>query len=159
MKKANLISAINTQLTAIITQAKVRLASSLLLDEVYPSVVRDTNLASTVLIKNDNLNLAYDVSLVKTGRMVFLKGIITNNELTDINDSNANNFFFKISNDEFLPNLASIYDNKTVIVGGESVELLPTLIVDSSEYFVKLYVSNLAAGASTSFNLFYPTKN
>lgn len=159
MKKANLISAINTQLTAIITQAKVRLASSLLLDEVYPSVVHDTNLASTVLIKNDTLNLAYDVSIVKTGRMVFLKGIIKNNELTDIDDSNANNFFFKISNDEFLPNLASIYDNKTVIVGGESVELLPTLIVGSSEYFVKLYVSNLVAGASTSFNLFYPTKN
>ena len=75
--KTNLISAINTQLTAIITQAKVRLASLQLVNEIYPTPISDTQSTTNVVTKIST-NFTYNLQFTKTGRNIHICGIITN---------------------------------------------------------------------------------
>lgn len=158
--KTNLISSINTQLTALITQAKVRLAASLITEELYPEIITDTNLASTVLIKNPSLNLAYNVSLVKTGRMVFLKGSIKNNTAETITDLDFANFFFKIENQNYVADAASVFNNKIIVSSTKNVSFQTDLISIGSPFYNSLFfINNIAAGETVYFNAYYFTKN
>jgi len=75
--KTNLISAINTQLTAIITQAKVRLASLQLVNEIYPIPISDTQ-ATTNVVTKIGTNFTYNLQFTKTGRNIHVYGSITN---------------------------------------------------------------------------------
>ena len=80
--KTDLITAINTQLTAIITQAKVRLASLAIVNELFPTEYRELHeqiLPDELEITTPELsNLFYDISFVKRGNTVYINGYIRN---------------------------------------------------------------------------------
>lgn len=97
--KSNLLSSINTQLTAIITQAKHRLSMSALVDELYPSVISDTQATTNVLTASNATDRTYSLKIVKQGRCVTIKGRMKNT-LTSII---SNVPFATITNAEFLP--------------------------------------------------------
>ena len=104
--QTNLISAINAQLTAIITQAKVRLASLQLVNEIYPTPILDTQDTTNIATKI-GINFTYNLQFTKTGRNIHLYGIITNVSgliLDSVED------ILKITNPEFEP-----YTNYTLI--------------------------------------------
>ena len=75
--KANLISAINTFLTAVINPTKHRSSMSTLVDNIYPTVIYDTNSTTTVFTKADN-DFIYDIKVAKVGRLVNICGSFTN---------------------------------------------------------------------------------
>ena len=97
--KTNLISAINTQLTAIITQAKVRLASLQLVNEIYPTPISDTQLTTNVVTKIGT-KFNYNLQFTKTGRNIHVYGFIKNvsgSILSSVED------ILEVTNSEFEP--------------------------------------------------------
>lgn len=96
--KSNLLSSINTQLTAIITQAKHRLSMSALVDELYPSVISDTQATTNVLTASNGTDRTYNLKIVKQGRCVTVTGRLKNT-LTSIV---SNVEFATVTNAEFL---------------------------------------------------------
>ena len=80
--KTDLITAINTQLTAIITQAKVRLASLAIVNELFPTEYRELHeqvIPDELEITTPELsNLFYDISFVKRGNTVYINGYVRN---------------------------------------------------------------------------------
>ena len=105
--QTNLISAINTQLTAIITQAKVRLASLQLVDEIYPTPISDTQLTTNVVTKIGT-KFTYNLQFTKTGRNIHVYGIITNISGSILSSSLEE--ILEVTNSEFEP-----YTNYTLI--------------------------------------------
>lgn len=103
--KTNLITAINTQLTAIITQAKVRLASLEIVNELYPTVISETQATTNVLTAENSSDRTYTLKIAKQGRLVTIKGRLKN-ELSEIVGSID---WFTITNAEFLPSEATTY--------------------------------------------------
>ena len=97
--KTNLISAINTQLTAIITQAKVRLASLQLVNEIYPTPISDTQATTNVATKI-GVNFNYNLQFTKTGRNIHVYGTITNVSGVLLNSVEE---ILEVTNSEFLP--------------------------------------------------------
>lgn len=124
--KTNLISAINTQLTAIITQAKVRLASLQLVNEVYPTTQVETQ--STDVITTASADFDYNLNFTKIGRLVHVTGTITNVS-GSILGFGANVFEFKAT--EFYPNttLTQVVNandlNLTINASGEFQSISP----------------------------------
>lgn len=149
--KTNLISAINTQLTAIITQAKVRLASSLIVDELYPTVI-DENTATVGKVVTEentiNTNLTYNVSIAKQGRIVTIQGKITNLSDFIIDNSNIDNYFFEIVGGEYLKRSTGV--NIRHICSNGS-----TLLVSNN----KVYCNQIGAGETIDFKITYFTQN
>jgi hypothetical protein len=96
--KAGILATINGFITAIITQAKVRSAYSTLVDEIYPNVVTDSQLAETYTTKAGS-TLGYSITMHKSGNQVFIQGRITN--LTALSIGAQNVFTWK--NTEFKP--------------------------------------------------------
>lgn len=76
--KANLISAINGFLTAIITQIKVRSSVSVIVDEIYPASIVDTQASETYTTKAGTA-INYSIRITKSGNIAHVKGSITNN--------------------------------------------------------------------------------
>ena len=80
--KTDLITAINTQLTAIITQAKVRLASLAIVNELFPTEYRELHhqiLPDELEITTPEFsNLFYGISFVKRGNTVYINGYVRN---------------------------------------------------------------------------------
>ena len=80
--KTDLITAINTQLTAIITQAKVRLASLAIVNELFPTEYRELHhqiLPDELEITTPELSsLFYGISFVKRGNTVYINGYVRN---------------------------------------------------------------------------------
>lgn len=124
--KTNLISAINTQLTAIITQAKVRLASLQLVNEVYPTTQTETE--ATDVITTASADFDYNLNFTKIGRLVHVTGTITNVS-GSILGFGANVFEFKAT--EFYPNttLTQVVNandlNLTINASGEFQSISP----------------------------------
>ena len=103
--KTSLLSAINAQLTAIITQAKVRLASLEIVSELYPSVINDTQTTTNVLTASNATDRTYNLRIVKQGRCVTIKGRLKN--ATDEIVSNVD--FATITTSEYLPSETTTY--------------------------------------------------
>lgn len=124
--KTNLISAINTQLTAIITQAKVRLASLQLVNEVYPTTQNETQTTDVITTASADFN--YNLNFTKIGRLVHVTGTITNVS-GSILGFGANVFEFKAT--EFYPNttLTQVVNandlNLTINASGEFQSISP----------------------------------
>lgn len=76
MIKNDLITAVNTQLTAIITQAKVRLASLNIINELYPTTQIETHTTNVITIAD--VNFVYNLNFTKIGRLVHVTGTATN---------------------------------------------------------------------------------
>ena len=143
--KANLISAINAQLTAIITQAKVRLASSLIVDEIYPTTYYENyNGTSNVLVITtfQQEGFEYIVSFKKVGNTVFYSGNIFNNT-TEIKSG----YFIHIVNAEFLPQTDKLF--WTCASGGQRIEI-------SGDYF---NFEAVGASENTYFSGHYTTND
>lgn len=75
--KSAITTTINGFITAIITQAKVRSALSTLLDNLYPTVVIDTQATTTIFTKTDT-DFNYDIKTAKVGRLVNICGSFEN---------------------------------------------------------------------------------
>ena len=143
--KANLISAINAQLTAIITQAKVRLASSLIVDELYPTTYYENyNGTSNVLVITtfQQEGLVYLVSFKKVGNTVFYSGNVFN-ATTEIKSG----YFIHIVNTEFLPQTDKVF--WTCASGGQRIEI-------SANYF---NIEAVGASENTYFSGQYTTND
>ena len=142
--KANLISAINAQLTAIITQAKVRLASSLIVDEIYPTTYYERyNGTSNVLVITtfQQEGLAYLVSFKKVGNTVFFSGNVFN-ATTEIKSG----YFIHIVNTEFLPPLNKLFwtsasGGQRIVVSGDSFNI-EAVGASENTYFSGQYTTN-----------------
>lgn len=150
--KTNLLSAINAQLTAIITQAKHRLSMLEIVNEIYPTIVNQNHsTTNTIIAKNAIVNLAYDLNIVKSGRKVTINGSITNTTTEIIGSvSEDGNFFFEVVSSEFLPSTS---------------ETLPFFCygtdINTYVFFInnKLYCRNIPSGEQLYFNITYFTEN
>lgn len=81
--KASLLSSINAQITAVITQAKHRLAMSFLVEELYPQEITEIHSSvvqnnSLIITQPTDPNIFYNISFVKRGNTVFLNGVVSN---------------------------------------------------------------------------------
>ena len=90
--KSGILATINGFITAIITQAKVRSAYSTVVDEIYPNVVTDSQIAETYTTKAGS-TLGYSITMHKSGNQVFIQGRITN--LTALSIGAQNVFTWK----------------------------------------------------------------
>ena len=95
--KANIISTVNGFITAIITQAKLRSGFSTVVDNIYPTVITDTQDTTTVLTKTDT-DFEYEFKICKVGRLVHLSGYIENVTESAITDQPI----ASITNTEFV---------------------------------------------------------
>ena len=143
--KANLITAINTQLTAIITQAKVRLASVLVVDEIYPSKIVDNETTTTVLT-NDVVGLEYIITLWKQGNNVNVSGVITNNTAGIL----SNIDLISITNAEYQPDATAL--NPFRFYGSD------ILFQVTNTNKIKI-IDSLGVGNSVSFNFNYKSND
>lgn len=153
--KSNLISAINAQLTAIITQAKVRLASLQIVNEIYPDIISETRTTTsyTSRITTPNgvkTNITYHVFIVKQGRLVTIKGIVYNLTGDIVSNSDVNDFIFEIVDPEYLPETSSNITTFPVSLG---------TFVEINSTEKKFYCNQLGAGDLVTFNLQYFTQN
>lgn len=150
--KTNLITAINTQITAIITQAKHRLSMLELVNEIYPTAVRETqSTTNTITTKNTTPALAYDINIAKTGRKVTINGSITNTTDAIIASVAPDaNYFFEITNSEFYPNSLETQPFFTFGTGFTSY-----VYFDSN----KIYCREIPANEVSYFSITYFTQN
>lgn len=149
--KTNLITAINAQLTAIITQAKVRLASLEIVNELYPTVIdENTSTVSKVVTAENTINtdLTYNVSIAKQGRIVTIQGKITNLSGVIVDDSDTDNFFFEIVDAEYLKRSTGV-NIRHVCSNGS------TLLISNN----KIYCNQIGAGETIDFEITYFTQN
>ncbi|CAB4136055.1 hypothetical protein UFOVP299_7 [uncultured Caudovirales phage] len=97
--KANLISAVNGFITSIVNITKHRNSMLEVVNELYGSnQLNDTQATTNVvtLVLSDTL---YNLTFTKTGRMVYVNGIIINNNSIIPNNTVIANF----TNSEFAP--------------------------------------------------------
>lgn len=153
MTKANLISGINAQLTAIITQAKVRASALLSVNEMYPSTSEELYIPTltTALTNTTSINTQrrYALKMNKSGNRVVMTGYIENFSGTII----GNLTWLNISNTEFYGQtfaLDQIFEAHTT--DGETV-----LISISGDTFY--IIGNVSASRKYYFNFTYITKD
>lgn len=96
--KANLISAVNGFITAIVNITKHRNSMLQVVNELYGNQLSDTQLTTNVITSNF-LNTSYNLTFTKTGRMVYVYGTIINNSYPIFN----NRIIADITNAEFAP--------------------------------------------------------
>ena len=143
--KTNLISAINAQLTAIITQAKVRLASLQLVNEIYPTPISDTQLTTNVVTKIGT-KFIYNLQFSKVGRNIHIYGIITNvsgSILLSLEE------ILEVTNSEFEP-----YTNYTLIGSNSNVNVELSLNSDALTL-----VTSIGVGETIIINQTYQALN
>jgi len=149
MIKSDLITSINTQLTAIITQAKHRLSMLDLTNTVYPTIITEayTNLVTT----NTNTTPIgtthyYTTYWIKQGRLVTVFGNITNKT----GASTSNESYITIDTGEFTPQEVinefiahSTSDNRNIRcrVSGNTIKVVSALANNETISFQFNYFS------------------
>jgi len=95
--KVNLISAVNTFLTAIITQLKVRNAQLEVINEIYPTPATDNSTTETYTTQLSPY-ITYSIKIVKTGINIRING-----DYTHVNSSAlpANSVVFELKDTEY----------------------------------------------------------
>lgn len=144
--KSNLLSSINTQLTAIITQAKHRNSMNALVDELYPSVISDTQATTNVFTASNATDRTYNLKIVKQGRCVTIKGRMKNVLTSIISDVT----FANITNAEFLPSESTAYY-------GISDNTIVNFSLTNSGFLT--VTSPMSAGSEIDINFTYFTLN
>lgn len=139
MTKTDLITAINTQLTAIITQAKVRLASLQLVNELFPA---ETN--QIITTGNVTCNLVYK----KTGNEARVEGWIKNNTSNIIGSQvlvtipNAQ-YYAKTGNETIINVVGETsLQNGLLSISGTSLYLIYNLGANNRIYINASYQTN-----------------
>lgn len=148
MTKASIISYITARWGDITSPKRLpikdREVSNALLDELYPTIVSETDLTTnTITTKNSvNTDLHYDIAIIKQGRNVSIKGNITNASGVIISDG-ADEQFFEITLAEYLPASLSFdfQDENFIISSG------------------KVYAKNIGAMEIKHINITYFTQN
>jgi len=143
MIKSDLITAVNTQLTAIITQAKVRLASLQIINELYPTTQNETQ--ATAVITTADANFEYDLNFTKIGRSVNVTGSISNVS-GSILGFGSNVFEFNAT--EFLPNTTI---NQLFEVSGVKFTITPSNELQA--------ITSIGSGQVIYINIKYSTLN
>jgi len=107
---------------------------------------KDSSLSNVVTTKNTiNTSLKYNIYMCKQGRVVNVFGTITNSSASIVDINSADDFFFEVTNSEYLP---LNYSTVRYISGSDLIK-----IVDNKIY--------MTVGASTTknFQLTYFTQN
>lgn len=115
--RTGLISAINTQITALVTTAKHRLSMLSVVDELFSTMLYDDDTTTNVVTKVST-QFDYELSFSKTGNKVNVVGTITNNTSTIINSV----VIFNFTNTEYQPK------------GFFSFETIPTCVGRSNQW-------------------------
>jgi hypothetical protein len=95
--KTSLTTAIANAITVVITRAKLLLGLAELVNEVYPTVLVDTNSATPNVITKTGNDYVYSIRFSKQGRNIAVHGTISNDTLS-ILDSTT---FAIITNSDF----------------------------------------------------------
>ena len=147
--KTDLITAINTQLTAIITQAKVRLASLAIVNELYTEQVTDTQ------ITNNNFesilaNLEYSITTSKNGNTLNGYGYLKNNTGAIVGSVSL----FELINSDYLPLVLGDISNTPVSLTSKSGTVILISTDGSNEFRL---IGSLGVGEKIYFNFNYKT--
>jgi len=151
--KANLISAINGFLTAIITQAKVRSSASATVDEIYnttytenyyPLSTTTTNITTTI-----SLQKRYRILFNKSGNRVNCSGLIQNFGESAL----SNTTWLTISNTEFQAKTFAI--DQIFIARANSGESARISLTAGTFYVL----DSIVAGKQYYFNFNYITND
>lgn len=155
MTKTDLITAINTQLTAIITQAKVRLASLQLVNELFPIEIQETYSGITD-IRNiteptieDNF---YNLRFYKQGNNVKIIGVLINKQ-TNITSGIK---FFKLTNSEFYQKSSLLYINEMIGISSINLDNKTVKFNYNNELICD---SVLGVGENININISYQTND
>lgn len=144
--KANLITSINTQLTAIITQAKVRLASALIVDELYPSTIEEVYSSltedTTITLKSTTA-MYYSLDFKKVGNTVFVNGFVRNST-----GSIFSGTILSITNTEYNVKTGKNYSIFSNLSNNLTLTSTNTLIIDS-----------IGDGEKADISFFYTTND
>jgi len=153
--KTELQAAINTIGTGEANTAlEFRTLFNTLLNDGYSTViVEDNSTVNTVTTKNTvNTSLLYSVKIVKVNRMVFLSGYCFNSSGAIVSNANLNDFFFEITNADYLPTTANILSPIFPIYGANFIQFGGT-------GNKKIFINNVGAGQRKDFNIWYYTEN
>lgn len=108
---------------------------------------KDSSGSNVVTTKNTiNTSLLYNVYFLKQGRRVTVYGSIQNNSASIVGHTNADNYYFEITNSEYYPSASSLVQFPN---GSDFIKF------DSN----KFYYSSLGASSSKYFTLTYFTIN
>ena len=117
-----------------------------------PTIANEKNTTTnTITAKNVPLNLAYDINISKSGRMVTINGSITNTSIDDIESvSEDANFFFEIVSSSYLVNTLETFPFFCYGTG-----------INTYVFFInnKLYCRDIPSGEQLYFNITYFTQN
>lgn len=109
MIKTNIISYISARWGDITSPKRLpildREVSTVLLDELYPTVISDNETTTNVFTAANAIDITYNLKIVKQGRCVTIKGRFKNATAQII----SNVVFATITNSEYLPSETTIY--------------------------------------------------
>ena len=153
--KAELQAFINTIGTGEANTAlEFRTLFNNMLDEDYKTVTVENNgMVGVITTKNTvNTSLQYSVKIVKSFRMVFLSGYCFNSSGSIVSNANLDDFFFEITNPEYLPTTANIISPVFPIYGANFIQF-------GGSGNKRIYINNVGAGQRKDFNIWYFTEN
>ena len=146
--KANLITALNGFISAVVGITKHRNANNAIVDEIYPNSVTDNQTTETYTEAIGGNNISYSITIVKSGNISHISGsfqndntfIISNrsvftwlsNEFTPNSDTSLN--FSGIDN---LGNPKKLFMNNSVLSLEDSLDALKTVYFDFTTYITQ----------------------
>ncbi len=146
--KANLITALNGFISAVVGITKHRNANNAIVDEIYPNSIIDNQTTETYTEAIGGNNISYSIAIVKSGNISHISGsfengnnfIISNrgvftwlsNEFTPNSDTSLN--FLGIDN---LGNPKKLFMNNSVLSLEDSLDALGTVYFDFTTYITQ----------------------
>ena len=144
--KANLITALNGFISAVVGITKHRNANNAIVDEIYPNSVTDNQTTETYTTSSTVVN--YSISIVKSGNIAHISGNIQNPNHFLM----SNPIVFLWKNSEFKPNSSTslfflgidnsgntkrIGMNNTILTLQDSLDALGTVYFDFTTYITQ----------------------
>lgn len=144
--KANLITALNGFISAVVGITKHRNANNAIVDEIYPNSVIDNQ--TTVTYTTSSTVVNYSINIVKSGNIAHISGSIQNPNHFLM----SNPIVFLWKNSEFKPNSSTslfflgidnsgntkrIGMNNTILTLQDSLDALSTVYFDFKTYITQ----------------------
>jgi len=146
MTKANLITALNGFISAVVGITKHRNANNAIVDEIYPNSIIDNQTTETYTTSSTVVN--YSISIVKSGNIAHISGSFQNPNTFLM----SNPIVFLWKNSEFKPNSSTslfflgidnsgntkrIGMNNTILTLQDSLDALGTVYFDFTTYITQ----------------------
>lgn len=138
--KSNLITAVNGFLTSLVNITKHRNSMLEIINNIYPTVVYDTQATTTIFTKVDN-DFLYDIKTAKVGGLVNICGSFTN----DTESAISNQSIATITNTEYrtdalvvnhyIPAISSSGQVVFLSLAGNTIDLVGTAPKDVQFFF------------------------